>query len=95
MADSIFDQLKSRGEAFVTDISNKLMSNETFIEMLKKGIAAKETIDREVADAMKKMNVATRKDVRRLEDRIASLEAELAEMREKAAAPKRARGAKS
>jgi BMFP domain-containing protein YqiC len=85
MADSLFDQLKSKGEAYVTEISNNLMSNPTFIEMLKKGLAAKEAIDREVAETLKKMNVATRKDIRKLEDRIAALEAELAAARAKAA----------
>ncbi|HKC25690.1 MAG TPA: hypothetical protein VKF32_13150 [Thermoanaerobaculia bacterium] len=86
MADSLFDQIKSKGEAYVTEISNNLMSNPTFIEMVKKGLAAKEAIDREVAETLKKMNVATRKDIRKLEDRIAALEAELAAARAKAAA---------
>ena len=90
MPDSLFDQLKSRGEAFLTDVSNNLMANPTFIEMVKKGLAAKEAIDREVGDTLKKMNVATRKDIRKLEDRIAALEAELAAAREKAAAGVRA-----
>jgi len=86
MADSLFDQIKSKGEAYVTEISNNLMSNPTFIEMVKKGLAAKEAIDREVSETLKKMNVATRKDIRKLEDRIAALEAELAAARAKAAA---------
>jgi hypothetical protein len=85
MPDNLFDQLKSRGEAYLTDISNNLMSNPTFIEMLKKGISAKETLDRQVTDTLKRMNVATRKDLRKLEDRIAALEAELAEARAKPA----------
>ena len=90
MADSLFDQIKARGEAFFTEVSNNLMANPTFIEMVKKGLAAKEAIDREVGDTLKKMNVATRKDIRKLEDRIAALEAELAAAREKAAAGVRA-----
>lgn len=90
MAETLFDQLKSRGEAFLTDVSNNLMSNPAFIEMLKKGLAAKETLDREISETMKKMNVATRKDLRKLEERLAALEAELAEARAKAAARPRA-----
>lgn len=91
MAESLFDQMKARGEAFFTDVSNNLMSNPTFVEMVKKGFAAKEAVEREVGEALKKMNVATRKDLRKLEERLAALEAELAEARAKAAsAAKRA-----
>jgi BMFP domain-containing protein YqiC len=85
MAESLFDQMKARGEAFFTDVSNNLMTNPTFVEMVKKGFAAKEAVEREVGDALKKMNVATRKDLRKLEERLAALEAELAEARAKAA----------
>lgn len=84
MVDSLFDQLKSKGEQYVTEVSNKLLANETFIEMLKKGIEVKEAVDQQVGETLKKMNVATRKDIRKLEDRISALEAELAEAREKA-----------
>ena len=45
--------------------------------MLKKGIAVKEVVDKQVADGLKRMNVATRKDIARMEARIAALEAEL------------------
>ena len=88
MADSLLDQLKARGEAFFTEISNNLLSNPTFIEVLKKGIAAKEAVDKQVAEALPRMNVATRKDVSKLEDRIDELETELRAMRN-APAPKR------
>ncbi len=90
MPDSLFDQLKSRGEAVLTDVSNRLMSNPNFIEMVKKGLEGKEAVDRQVGETLKRMNVATRKDIRRLEDRIAALEAELAAARAKAAARPRA-----
>jgi polyhydroxyalkanoate synthesis regulator phasin len=95
MPDSLFDQLKSRGEAFLTDVSNRLMANPNFIEMVKKGIEAKEAIDRQVSETLKRMNVATRKDIRRLEDRIAALEAELAAARAKAEARPRAAAKKT
>lgn len=87
MTDSLLSQLKARGEEYFTEISNNLMANPTFIEMLKKGIAAKEVADKQVAEAMKRLNVATRKEVRSLEHRIASLESELAELKA-AAEPK-------
>ncbi len=85
MVEHLFSQLKSRGEGFVTEISNRLMANQAFIEVLKKGVSVKEEVDSRVADALKTMNVATRKDVSRLEHRVTALEAELAELKAKAA----------
>jgi polyhydroxyalkanoate synthesis regulator phasin len=91
MGDSLLDQLKARGEAFFTEISNNLMANPTFIEMLKKGIQAKEAVDKQVAEALKNVNVATRRDVSKLEARIAELERELSARRPapRKAAPKK------
>src|SRR5471030_1950332 len=86
MSDSLFEQLKARGEGFLTEISNNLMANPAFTEVLKKGIAAKEQVDKRVAEGLKAMNVATRKDVSRLEKRLAELEAELGAVKAKAAA---------
>jgi len=77
MVESLLSQLMSRGEEFFTQVSNSLMANPAFIEMLKKGIAAKEAMDEQAAAAMKRMNVATRKDVRSLEKRIDALEAKI------------------
>ena len=94
MSESLFDQLKARGEGFLTEISNNLMANPGFIEVLKKGIAAKEEVDKRVAEGLKTMNVATRKDVLRLEKRLAEMEAELRAAKAKATAkPARARKA--
>ncbi len=81
MAQSRFSSLKARGEEFFTELSNNLLANPAFIEMLKKGIAAKEAVDQQVAQAMKRMNVATRKDLSRLEQRLSALEAELAALK--------------
>jgi hypothetical protein len=92
MSESLFDQLKARGEGFLTEISNNLMANPAFIEVLKKGVAAKEEVDKRVAEGLKAMNVATRKDVLRLEKRLAEMEAELRAGKAKATAkPARAR----
>jgi polyhydroxyalkanoate synthesis regulator phasin len=89
MVEQLFSQLRSRGEEFVTEISNRLMANPAFIEVLKKGVTVKEEVDSRVAVALKTMNVATRKDVSRLEHRVAALEAELAELKAQRAAPAR------
>lgn len=87
MAETIIRQLMSRGEELATEVTNTLLANEAFVEMLKKGIAVKEIVDKQVADALKRMNVATRKDLARMDARIAALEAEL----EAARAPVRRR----
>ncbi len=91
MSDSLFDQLKARGEGFLTEISNNLMANPAFIEVLKKGIAVKEEVDKRVAEGLKTMNVATRKEVAKLEKRLEELQAELDSMKSKAAPKARAR----
>ena len=88
MSDSLFDQLKARGEGFLTEISNNLMANPAFIEVLKKGIAVKEEVDKRVAETLKAMSVATRKDVTKLEKRLDELQAELDSLKAKKATPK-------
>jgi hypothetical protein len=93
MSDSLFDQLKARGEGFLTEISNNLMANPAFIEVLKKGIAVKEEVDKRVAEGLKAMSVATRKDVTKLEKRLEDLQAELDSLKAKAAPKARARKA--
>lgn len=93
MSESLFDQLRARGEGFLTEISNNLMANPAFIEILKKGTAAKEEVDKRVAEGLKAMNVATRKDLSKLEKRLAEMEADLeslkARVRKPAAKPAR------
>lgn len=85
MVEPLFSQLRSRGEEFLTEVSNRLMANPAFIEILKKGVAAKEEADQRIAEALKKMNLATRRDLGKLEHRIAALEAELAARKAKGA----------
>jgi polyhydroxyalkanoate synthesis regulator phasin len=85
MGDSLFDQIRARGEGFLTEISNNLMANPAFIEVLKKGVAAKEEVDRKVAEGLRAMNVATKKDVHKLEARIADLEREIEALKAKPA----------
>jgi hypothetical protein len=87
MSESLFDQLRARGEGFLTEISNNLMANPAFIEVLKKGIAAKEEVEKSVGEGLKAMNVATRKDLSKLEKRLAGMEAELESLKARAARP--------
>ncbi len=93
MSDSLFDQLRTRGEGFITEISNNLMANPTFIEVLKKGIAVKEEVDKRVLEALKAMSVATRKDLAKMEKRLEELQAELDSLKAKATPKPRARKA--
>ncbi len=93
MSDSLFDQLKARGEGFLTEISNNLMANPAFIEVLKKGIAVKEEVDKRVLEALKAMSLATRKDLAKMEKRLEELQAELDSLKQKAAPKPRARKA--
>lgn len=93
MAETLIRQLVGRGEELATEVTNRLLSNEAFVEMLKKGLAVKEVVDRQVADGLKRMNVATRKDVAKMEARIAALEAELEAARAPAARKPRGRKA--
>jgi polyhydroxyalkanoate synthesis regulator phasin len=85
MGDSLFDQIRARGESFLTEVSNNLMANPAFVEVLKKGVAAKEEVDKKVADGLRAMNVVTKKDLHRLENRIAELEARLESLKTKPA----------
>jgi polyhydroxyalkanoate synthesis regulator phasin len=75
MGESLFDQIRARGESFLTEVSNNLMANPAFIEVLKKGVAAKEEVDKKVAEGLRAMNVVTKKDLHKLENRVAELEA--------------------
>jgi BMFP domain-containing protein YqiC len=63
------------------------MANPAFVEVLKKGIAAKEEVDKRVAEGLKAMNVATRKDLSKLEKRLAEMEAELESLKARAKKP--------
>ncbi len=85
MGDSLFDQIRARGENFLTEVSNNLMANPAFIEVLKKGVAAREEVDKKVADGLRAMNVVTKKDLHRLESRVAELEQQLESLKAKPA----------
>lgn len=85
MGDSLFDQIRARGEGFLTEVSNNLMANPAFLEVLKKGVAAKEEVDKKVAEGLRAMNVVTRRDFHKLEARIADLERELEALKAKPA----------
>ncbi len=91
MVEELFRSIRSRGEELLTEVSNRILANPAFVEILRKGMVLGEVVEKQVAAALKRMNVVTRKDLSRLEARIAALEAELAAAREAEAPRKRKR----
>ena len=85
----VFDFLRARGEEFLTQVSNELMSNPRFISALQAAMKGKEWVDEGVARALRTMNVPTRTEFKRALGRIETLERELAEMRREAAPARR------
>ena len=85
----VFDFLRARGEEFLTQVSNELMSNPRFIRAMQAAVRGKEWIDQAVAQALRTMNVPTRSEFKRALARIDVLERELADARRQAAAPRR------
>jgi hypothetical protein len=79
----VFDFLRARGEEFLNQVSNELMSNPRFMQAAVRG---KEWIDDAVARALRTMNVPTRTEFKRAVARIDALERELAETKRAAAA---------
>ena len=87
----VFDFLRARGEEFLTQVSNELMSNPRFIQAMQAAVRGKQWIDQAVAQALRTMNVPTRTEFKRAVARIDALERELAETKRKAAAAARPR----
>ena len=82
----VFDFLRARGEEFLNQVSNELMSNPRFIQAMQAAVRGKEWIDDAVARALRTMNVPTRTEFKRAVARIDALERELAETKRQAAA---------
>jgi len=82
----VFDFLRARGEEFLTQVSNELMSNPRFIRAMQAAVRGKEWIDQAVAQALRTMNVPTRSEFKRALARIDVLERELSDVKRQAAA---------
>jgi hypothetical protein len=82
----VFDFLRARGEEFLSQVSNELMSNPRFIQAMQAAVRGKEWVDDAVARALRTMNVPTRTEFKRAVARIDALERELAETRRQAVA---------
>ena len=91
----VFDFLRSRGEEFLTQVSNELLANPRFLKAMQAAMRGKEWVDEAVDQALRTMNVPSRTEFKRALSRIESLERELADVRrEAAAAPAPAAAAK-
>ena len=86
----VFSFLRERGEEFLGQVSNELMSNPRFIRAMQTAMRGKEWVDQGVARALRTMNVPTRTEFKRAVARIEVLEQELAEAKRQVAAAARA-----
>ena len=83
---TMFDFIRTRGSAFVSLVSNELMSNPAFLKAMQTAYRGGERLNGAVEQALKTMNVPSRSEFKRLVARIDALERELAAARETAAA---------
>ena len=91
---TVFDFLRSRGSAFVSLVSNELMSNPAFLRAMQTAYKGGERLNGAVEQALKTMNVPSRTEFKRMVARIEALEREVADARSapaRAAAPARRR----
>jgi len=86
--DGVFQRLRARGEAVLTQVSNELLSNPQFAKVMQHAMRGKEKIDAAAARALKTMNVPTRTEFKKAIKRIEALEAELSALKAASAAPK-------
>jgi hypothetical protein len=82
---TMFGFLK-RGGAAAAQLSQSLMKNPAFVAAVATAYRGKERLDDAAAEALKKLNVPTRSEYKRLTARLEAVERELAER--PAAAPK-------
>jgi hypothetical protein len=82
----VFDFLRSRGEEFLTQVSNELLANPRFLKAMQAAMRGKEWVDEAVAQALRTMNVPTRTEFKRAVARVDALEREVADARREAAA---------
>jgi hypothetical protein len=84
---TVFDFLRRRGSAFVSLVSNELMSNPAFLKAMRTAYKGGERLNGAVEQALKTMNVPSRTEFKRMIARVEALERELAEVRSAPAAP--------
>jgi len=82
----LLDRLRSRGEEVLTQVSAELMSNPRFLKAMEGALRGKERLEEAVSQAVEKLNVPTRTELKRALSRIETLEREVASLKTKAKA---------
>jgi len=77
----LLGRIKSRGEEVLTQVSGELMSNPHFMKAMESAMRGKEKLEDAVGEALEKMNVPTRGDLKRALSRIETLEREVATLK--------------
>jgi polyhydroxyalkanoate synthesis regulator phasin len=83
----VFDFLRTKGSAVMSQVSDELMKSPAFLRALETAYQGKERLNGAVGHALKTMNVPTRSEFKRAVARIEALERELAERKREAEAP--------
>jgi hypothetical protein len=76
---SVFDFLRTKGSAVISQVSDELMQNPAFLRAVETAYRGKERLNGAVGQALKTMNVPTRTEFKRAVARIEALERALAE----------------
>ena len=84
---SVFDFLRTKGSAVISQVSDELMKNPAFVRALETAYQGKARLNGAVGQALKTMNVPTRSEFKRAVARIEALERELAERKREPEAP--------
>jgi len=82
-SDNVFSRLRSRSEEMLTQVTAELMSNPQFSRAVQQALKGKQFLDDAAARALKQANIPTRTEFRRAVSRVASLESEVALLRER------------
>jgi polyhydroxyalkanoate synthesis regulator phasin len=86
MAKKAIEGLFEKGQELFGTVSAQLMEKPAFQQALATAMEQKGKVDAAVTTGLKRMNVATRADLRSLRSRVESLEAQVAELKEALAA---------
>ena len=95
----LLERIRARGEEVLTQVSSELTSNPRFMKAVESAVRGKERLEEAVSQALKRMNVPSRTELKRALSRIETLEREVATLKAKAkarpASPKRPAGRKA
>jgi polyhydroxyalkanoate synthesis regulator phasin len=76
-------RIRARGEEVFTQVSSELTQNPRFVKAMDSALRGKERVEGAVAQALKKMNVPSRGELKQALARIEALEREVASLRRK------------